>query len=327
MVATRNTPTHQKATLHLLAGGIGTTFAQCVTCPLDVVQTRLQSSHLNFSSLGNISTIIGKEIATGVSQIQRPLPGITYFQILHGYMRHIVRVEGVKSLFKGLCPSLFGIVPMKSLYFFCYSDAKNRFGQTSFLRERPHMKHSLSAVVAQSIVGTVTNPIWYVKTRLQLNRKAKYSVIEVVRNGYQKHGVKGFFRGLSATYVGVFESVIYFVIYEHLKNVMQLNSRRHYGENFQPSSLVFATLLSKIIATTIMYPHEVIRTRLRQDVKDSTGCLKYRNFVQTLKLVYKEEGRAGVYGGFGTSLLRQLPYTTVMFLTYEGIIFMVSVDQ
>ena len=176
-------------------------------------------------------------------------------------------------------------------------------------------------------MGTITNPIWYIKTRLQLNRRTKSSVHQVVRRGYHKHGVQGFFRGLSATYLGIFESVIYFVIYEELKKVFQLNNRRQSGENFKPLSLVFATMLSKIIATTIMYPHEVIRTRLRQDVREAdTGQLKYRRLLQTFRTVYREEGRAGMYGGFATNLLRQVPYTAVMFLTYEGIIYMVGVD-
>ena len=325
MSANRNQRIRYKASLHLLAGGIGTTVGQCVTCPLDVVQTRLQSTHLDFSSISNVNAVIG-ETSSGLLQIHRPLPGLTYFQILYGYMRHMVITEGFTSLFKGLSPSLFGIVPMKSLYFFCYTDAKNRFSQKSFFNGRPHLMHSLSAVVAQTIVGTVTNPVWYIKTKLQLNRRAKSSVYEIVKKGYRKHGTKCFFRGLSATYVGVFESVIYFVMYEDLKKLLKLNGRRQTGENFQPLSLVFATLFSKITATTVMYPHEVIRTRLRQDVKDSYGRLKYRNFLQALITVAKEEGRVGVYGGFGTSLIRQLPYTSVIFLTYEGIVFMVERD-
>jgi len=314
--------TQQKAGLHLLAGGIGAAVGQCLTCPLDVVQTRLQSTHLNFNNIANVNAIIGS--TNGVIQVHRPIPA--YFQILFGYMKHMCATEGFSSLFKGLSPSLFGIVPIKSIYFFCYTEAKNRFSQKKVFHKRPHFMHSMSAVVAQSIVGTVTNPVWYVKTKLQLNRTTSASIVRIVYNGYQKHGFKCFFRGLSATYVGVLESVIYFVIYEELKRLMKLNNRRTTGENFQPMNLVCATLLSKITATTVMYPHEVIRTRLRQDVKDDLGRLKYRNFMQALRTVAKEEGRYGVYGGFGTSLVRQLPYTVVIFLTYEGIVFLVDGD-
>lgn len=321
----QGTRTRYKAPLiHLLAGGIGTTVGQCVTCPLDVVQTRLQSSHLDFSSLNNVNAVIGE--TAGVLRVHRPIPGFGYFQILFGYMRHMVITEGFHSLFKGLSPSLCGIVPMKSLYFYCYTEAKNRFSRNRYFDYRPHMMHSLSAVVAQTIVGTVTNPVWYIKTKLQLNRRTTTSVKQIILKGYRKHGFKCFFRGLSATYVGVFESVIYFVIYEDLKRLLKLNVRRQTGDNFQPLNLIFATLLSKVTATTIMYPHEVIRTRLRQDVRDNDGQLKYRNFIQALKRVAREEGRAGVYGGFGTSLVRQLPYTTVIFLTYEGIVYMMDRD-
>lgn len=316
--------TNQKATLHLLAGGVGTTFGQCVTCPLEVVQTRLQSSHLNFSNIASLNAVLGNELATKLHRCSTGLPLVSYFRILGTYMRHMVHTEGITSLFKGLSPSLIGIVPMKSLYFFCYSEAKFRL---QAFKDRPHMVHSLSAAMAQGIVGTITNPIWYIKTRLQLNRRQKSSVVEVVKRGYQKHGMRVFFRGLTATYLGIFESVIYFVIYEELKKTLNLNNRRNSGENFKPGGLVFATMLSKVTATMAMYSHEVVRTRLRQDVKDETGRLKYRGLAQTFRTVYKEEGfRAGLYGGFGTNLLRQVPYTAVMFLTYEGIIYMVGVD-
>jgi len=308
---------HQKATLHLLAGGAGAAIGQCLTSPLDVVQTRLQSTHLNFSNAASMNAIIGS--SNGLIQM-RP----TYFHILCGYMRHMVLTEGISSLFKGLSPSLFGIVPIKSLYFFTYNEAKYAFSQKKVFHNRPHLMHSSSAVVAQTIVGTVTNPVWYIKTKLQLNRKTSSSVFRIITTGYKKHGFKCFFRGLSATYVGVLESVIYFVIYEELKRKLKLNNRRKAGESFQPVTLVCATLLSKITATATMYPHEVIRTRLRQDVRDERGRLKYRNFIQALMTVAKEEGRSGVYGGFGTSLVRQLPYTAVIFITYEGIIFLVD---
>ena len=56
---------------------------------------------------------------------------------------------------------------------------------------------------------------------------------------------------------------------------------------------------------------EVVRTRLREP------GLKYRSFWQTMGLVYKEEGRPGLYRGLATNLIRQIPNTAVMMATYE----------
>ena len=56
---------------------------------------------------------------------------------------------------------------------------------------------------------------------------------------------------------------------------------------------------------------EVARTRLREPGG------KYRSFWQTLRLVYREEGRRGLYRGLGTQLVRQIPNTAIMMATYE----------
>jgi len=307
--------------IHLLAGGIGSTVAQCVTCPLDVVQTRLMSTKLNFSISSATTTAF---VGGPVLQFQRPIFGLGYFQVLISYMRHMVNSEGVRSLYKGLSPGLIGIVPAKSAYFFCYASAKSKLSQNSKFKRYKHVVHSLSAMAAGLFTGTVTNPVWYIKTKLQLNDKQNPKTVrDIIKIGYKKHGFKCFFRGISASYVGVFETVIYFLLYEEFKYIMQQNqiNENKNGKDFHALHLTYAALVSKIAATTIMYPHEVVRTRLRQDVVDAAaGGLKYKNFLQTLLLVAKEEGRVGLYGGFGTSLLRQLPNTAVTFLTYEAII-------
>ena len=308
-----------KKMLHLFAGGLGATAGQFLTCPLDVVQTRLLSTKLNFSNAANINAIIGN---TSVSLVARPIFRFGYFQILFSYMKHMVHTEGIGSLFKGLSPSLLGIVPAKSIYFFCYANAKSYLYQNRSYTNQ-HTVNTISAVLAGSVTGTVTNPIWYIKTMLQLDKTRSSSIYEVVYRGYEKHGLKCFFRGLSASYVGVLETVIYFLIYEDLKQLISASNREQFGA----LNVMLAAVVSKITATTIMYPHEVARVRLREDAYDIDGRLKYRNFVQTLLRVAKEEGRPGLYGGFGTSLLRQLPNTAITFLTYEAIVYIFEMKK
>ena len=52
---------------------------------------------------------------------------------------------------------------------------------------------------------------------------------------------------------------------------------------------MLAGAISKTVASCIAYPHEVARTRLREEGS------KYNTFWQTLHTVWKEEGRAGLY--------------------------------
>jgi solute carrier family 25, member 33/36 len=62
----------------------------------------------------------------------------------------------------------------------------------------------------------------------------------------------------------------------------------------------------------------VIRTRLRQSPVN--GVLKYTGIVQSLKLIYKQEGVHALYGGMTAHLMRVVPNAALLFLSYEIII-------
>lgn len=52
---------------------------------------------------------------------------------------------------------------------------------------------------------------------------------------------------------------------------------------------MLAGAISKTVASCITYPHEVARTRLREE------GTKYQRFWQTLHTVWREEGKYGLY--------------------------------
>lgn len=79
--------------------------------------------------------------------------------------------------------------------------------------------HILSASCAGFASATATNPIWLVKTRLQLdyNSKVQMTVRQIVAKVYRTAGIVGFYKGITASYFGISETVIHFVIYEAIK--------------------------------------------------------------------------------------------------------------
>lgn len=72
-----------------------------------------------------------------------------------------------------------------------------------------------------------------------------------------------------------------------------------------------------MVASLITYPHEVLRTRLRQPPVTPGARPKYTGLLQTLKLVIKEEGAASLYGGLSAHLMRVVPNAACMFTIYE----------
>ena len=66
------------------------------------------------------------------------------------------------------------------------------------------------------------------------------------------------------------------------------------------------------------YFSEVARTRLREEGS------RYKSFWQTLGLVFREEGRRGLYRGLVTQLVRQIPNTAIMMSTYELTVYVLT---
>ncbi|KAH6572839.1 hypothetical protein BASA60_006401 [Batrachochytrium salamandrivorans] len=138
--------------LHFMAGGIGGTVGAAVTCPLEVVKTRLQSSLYRASE-------------TPVS-FRNPLSGA--WAHVNGVVRILSTIqqkEGVRALWKGLGPNLIGVVPARAIYFSVYSQGKHTYADLNNGHETP-MVHMLSAATAGVATASFTNPIWLIKTRM-----------------------------------------------------------------------------------------------------------------------------------------------------------------
>jgi solute carrier family 25 protein 33/36 len=189
----------------------------------------------------------------------------------HKYTRHdsrvyrdIYREESPRALFKGLGPTLVGVIPARSINFFTYGNGKqiiaNHFNNG---RENSYV-HLTAAAVAGIVTGTATNPIWVVKTRLQLAASNKLSssgsssmlggssrmIMKIMR----EEGVKGFYKGLSASYLGVTEGTIQWVLYERLK---KMTAGGGGGGVQEWVGMLGSAGTAKFVASLITYPHEV----------------------------------------------------------------------
>ncbi|XP_045537236.1 mitochondrial carrier protein Rim2 isoform X1 [Papilio machaon] len=343
--------------IHLVAGGLAGTAGAVVTCPLEVVKTRLQSSKgvgipQPPSQSGTVSTrrvcskipkhqeakwgyrrTMGAMFAYS-KQADRMLMSYNY-QVqqcaragharttsrmsLIQCIRHIVQTEGPRALFKGLGPNLVGVAPSRAIYFCTYSQAKAILNQ--HIPPDTPIVHLSAASAAGFMSCTMTNPIWFVKTRLQLDGQ-NITALQCIKRIYAKTGIKGFYKGITASYMGISETVVHFVLYEGVKaRLIAARSDGVPSDTRSPRDFVEfmgAGAFSKTVASCIAYPHEVARTRLREEGD------KYRKFWQTLHTVWVEEGYRGVYRGLGTQLVRQIPNTAIMMSTYEAVVYLLT---
>ena len=109
----------------------------------------------------------------------------------------------------------------------------------------------------------------------------------MIKKIMREEGVRGFYKGLSASYLGVTEGTIQWTLYERLKKLTANTEGK--GGAMEWAGMIGSAGTAKCVASLITYPHEVVRTRLRQPVPDN-GIPKYTGLLQTFKLVVKEEG-------------------------------------
>jgi solute carrier family 25 protein 33/36 len=161
----------------------------------------------------------------------------------------IQRLEGWRGFFRGLGPSLSGVVPATAVKFYVHGSCKRLGARILNCKEDAAVVHAQAAIAAGIATATATNPIWLVKTRLQLDagrggsdgiaqRRYKNS-LDCVRQVLRKEGIGGFYRGLSASYLGTVETAFHLVLYERFK----LLYRRALGGSGAYSSTTRADLV------------------------------------------------------------------------------------
>ena len=288
---------------NLLSGGAAGTVASCITNPLEVVKMQLQSSS---AAVGELSGAGGSPAAIA---------------------RRIFEKDGLMGFWKGMKPTLIGIIPCRSVYFFSYEQTKRHLGSMG-MREGGVPNALISGLAAGVSSNTLTNPIWMVKSRLQLladssaGQKAYTGYRDAVRSIFKEEGIGGFYKGISASYWGCLEGATQFMLYEQIKTrlIAQQNIRRE-EQGLRPTdklsqlSYFLSAAVAKGTASIITYPHEVARTRVREQARN--GIFKYKGMWQTIGVVAKEEGWKGLYSGMGVHLMKVVPNTAIMFLTYE----------
>jgi solute carrier family 25 folate transporter 32 len=227
-----------------------------------------------------------------------------------------------------------------------------------FHTDNPNVVNFWSSIVAGGSSTLVTNPIWVIKTRLmsQVSRKATNgarppwhyrSTWDAARKMYKTEGILSFYSGLTPALLGLTHVAVQFPTYEYLKTKFTGQGMGMSVEGDKSSHLfgvLSASVLSKIMASSATYPHEVIRTRLQTQQRSMPSASseygafrggleghqqglpniiakemipRYRGIVTTFKTILREEGWRAFYAGMGTNMMRAVPAATTTMLTYE----------
>ncbi len=299
--------TQQKSAASFFAGVGSGTLSSIACAPLDLVRTRMQV-------MGDLDKAKNGTASKGDLSIVKSL-------------RDILQKDGVKGCFRGLGPTLFTVPTFWGLYFPLYEtikrDLHSRYnGKNDQEAPSGPVVHMTSAILAGGVADFFCNPMFVVRTRMQtealhyldvpVQERRPHGVISTVRGLYAEGGVRTFWKGFVASLLGLTHVGIQFPVYEYLK----AEARKRSEDNEESAlDLFLASATSKMIATTLTYPHEVVRSRLM----DSRGVDK-NGVVKTLQRIVRNEGYGALYTGIHVSLVRVLPNCCITFMSYEMIL-------
>jgi solute carrier family 25 protein 33/36 len=249
--------------------------AATLTAPLDVLKTRLQSDFYQ-------AQLAQSRLAKGISPHAHLSPvrsAILHFRETFQILGSVHRVEGWRALFKGLGPNLIGVVPARSINFFVVGNGKRLIAEYGNHGEESAWVVLCAAALAGIVTSTATNPIWLIKTRLQLDknivektggtatRRYKNSW-DCIKQVVKQEGFRGLYKGMSASYLGVTESTLQWVLYEQMKKSLE-RREQHILTSGRPKNAwdnivewtgnIVAAGSAKLVAALGTYPHEVSR--------------------------------------------------------------------
>ncbi|CAF1371609.1 unnamed protein product [Adineta ricciae] len=265
-----------------LAGLSGGVVSSLILHPFDLVKVRFQVTETKF-------------VVPNSSLPYRP-----HYTSLFDAFRTIYREKGLMhGLYQGVAPNVLGNGISWGLYLFLYNTVdilNNKERQNVTLKDR-----LVYSTVAGVTTISITNPIWVLKTRMCLQyadyRKDTYykNMFDCIRKIYRSEGIKAFYKGLTPGIFGTIHGTIQFVTYEQMKDFY---SRNFHTTHLSTSIILTFSATSKLLAASITYPYQVVRTRLQDQHQ------QYNGVVDVIRRTYSREGIGGFYKGLVPALYR-----------------------
>ncbi|KAL7112585.1 hypothetical protein ACP275_04G011400 [Erythranthe tilingii] len=280
------------------AGAAAGVIAATFVCPLDVIKTRLQVHGLPQIANANIKG-----------------------SVIVGSLEQIFHKEGLRGMYRGLAPTVLALLPNWAVYFTIYDQLKSSLAADDVNHQLSVGANMMAASGAGAVTTILTNPLWVVKTRFQTQGMRIGTVpytgtLSALRRIAHKEGIRGLYSGLVPALAGISHVAIQFPTYEKIKCTLADRDNTT-TDKLSAGHVALASSVSKIFASTLTYPHEVVRSRLQEQGHHSEK--RYSGVVDCVKKVFQQEGMTGFYRGCATNLLRTTPAAVITFTSFEMI--------
>ncbi|KAF0920898.1 hypothetical protein E2562_037591 [Oryza meyeriana var. granulata] len=286
---------HIGTAAHLAAGGFAGAVSKTCTAPLARLTILFQ-----------------------VAGMHSDVAALKKYSIWHEASR-IVREEGFGAFWKGNLVTIVHRLPYSAISFYSYERYKKLLQRIPGLDEDSNyvgVARLLGGGLAGITAASVTYPLDVVRTRLATQKTTRYykGIIHAVSTICRDEGVKGLYKGLGATLLGVGPSIaISFTVYESLRSHWQME------RPLDSTAVVslFSGSLSGIASSTATFPLDLVKRRMQLQGAAGTSSVCKSSITVTVRQIFQKEGLRGFYRGIGPEYLKVVPSVGIAFMTYE----------
>lgn len=178
-----------------------------------------------------------------------------------------------------------------------------------------YSRFALAGAVCCSVTHGALTPVDVVKTRIQLD-PAKYNtgLIGGFRKVIATEGAGALLTGAGPTFAGYFlQGAFKFGGYEFFKAQSIKYLGLETASNNRTAVYLGSSALAEFFADIALCPLEATRIRLVSEPTYANGLIS--GFTK----MFKQEGLASFYAGFGPILFKQVPYTMAKFVVFEKV--------
>ncbi|KAG2345833.1 mitochondrial carrier [Suillus weaverae] len=295
------------------------------------------------TTAGIVGLLIAHPFDTVKVRLQNPDLSSRYHSVSHAFAT-IIREERFSGLYKGIASPLATCAFMNGLIFASYKfflKAQMTDGSIPSLTQ---------VAIAGSCCGVVmslfSTPIELIKIRQQNMLESglgSVSTSKLIYTIHREHGLKGLFRGLTATALRDFGYGAYFLGYEATSRYLTtpspgFNGTTSSSDSSQGSIPLWVLFVSGGVAGILgwlpTFPMDVVKTRMqstetaearsimRSEV--TTGDNPYRTTISTIQHSYRTGGAGVFFRGLSPTMLRAIPVNMATFAVYETVAGMLS---
>ncbi|KAK8830132.1 hypothetical protein WA556_000774, partial [Blastocystis sp. ATCC 50177/Nand II] len=184
-------------------------------------------------------------------------------------------------------------------------------GQTT--RKRQLASDLFSGFVSGVCCKIVEHPFDTIKVLMQVNGNEVYrNSFDCLKKTVRAHGIRGLYRGIQFPLVGsVAENGLTFVSYGFFKRLVGVTS----PDRMTFSQMLLSSMGSGMTISFLLTPVELLKCRLQ--IEQSCKATTKSTTFGVIRHAVQKDGILSLFRGLSMTLLREIPGTSIWFMTYE----------